>query len=40
MTLVREMPVFSAAQLMAIITDKHLWRVVYHYVGRAMYRLD
>jgi len=39
MTLVREMPVASAAQLMAI-TDKRLWRVVDHYVGRAMSRLD
>ena len=39
MTLVREMPVLAAARIMAI-TDKRLWRVVEHYVRKAIARLD
>lgn len=38
MTLVREMPVLAAARIMAV-TDKRLWRIVEHYVGRAVARL-
>ena len=37
--LVREMPVLAAARIIAI-TDKRLWRIVEHYVGRAVERLD
>jgi len=33
--LVREMPVSSAARFMGI-TDKSLWRIVFHYVREAM----
>ena len=39
MTLVREMPVLAAARFMNI-TDKRLWRVVEHYVSKAVERLD
>ncbi len=38
MILVREMPLLAAARIMAI-TDKRLWRIVAHYVGRAVARL-
>src|SRR3990172_7687113 len=37
--LVREMPVLAAARFMGI-TDKRLWRIVEHYVGRAVAKLD
>jgi transposase len=37
--LVREMPVLAAARIVEI-TDKRLWRIVEHYVGRAVERLD
>jgi transposase len=37
--LVREMPVLAAARFMGI-TDKRLWRIVEHYVGRAVAGLD
>ena len=37
--LVREMPVLAAARIIEI-TDKLLWRIVEHYVGRAVKRLD
>jgi transposase len=36
---VREMPVLAAAGIIEI-TDKRLWRIVEHYVGRAVERLD
>jgi transposase len=39
LTLAREMPVQAAAREMAI-TDKRLWRIINHYVGKAMERLD
>jgi transposase len=39
MTLVREMPVLAAARIIGI-TDTRLWRIVEHYVGRAMDGLD
>lgn len=39
MTLIREMPVFSAARIIGI-TDKRLWRIVDYYVGKAMSKLD
>ena len=39
MTMLREMPVAVAARHMEV-TDKRLWRVVFHYVGKAMARLD
>jgi len=39
MVLVREMPVSAAARIMSI-TDKSLWRVVFHYVSKAMSGLD
>ncbi len=39
MMLVREMPVLAAARLMEI-TDKRLWRIVDHYVSKAMENLD
>jgi transposase len=39
MMLVREMPVLAAARIIAI-TDKRLWRIVAHYVGQAVARLD
>lgn len=39
MTLVREMPVSSAARIIEI-TDKRLWRIVEYYVGIAMSKLD
>jgi transposase len=37
--LVREMPVLAAARIIEI-TDQRLWRIVEHYVGRAVERLD
>ena len=37
--LVREMPVLAAARIMEV-TDKRLWRVIEHYVGKALARLD
>lgn len=37
--LVREMPVQAAARQMAI-TDQRLWRIVGHYVGQALERLE
>ena len=39
LTLVREMPVLAAARIIEI-TDKRLWRIVEHYVGKAVARLD
>jgi transposase len=39
MALVREMPVQAAARHMEV-TDHRLWRVISHYVGRALERLD
>lgn len=39
MTLVREMPVATTAKLVGI-TDKRLWRILKHYVTKAMARLD
>jgi len=39
MILVREMPVLAAARIMQI-TDQRLWRIVTHYVGQAVARLD
>jgi len=39
MTLVREMPVATTAKLVGI-TDKSLWRILKHYVAKAMDRLD
>jgi transposase len=39
MILVREMPVLAAARMMAI-TDKRLWRIVEHYVSKAIRALD
>ena len=35
LTLIREMPVNAAARIMEI-TDKRLWRVVQHYVAKAV----
>jgi transposase len=37
--LIREMPVLAAARIMEV-TDKRLWRIVEHYVGQALSRLD
>ena len=37
--LVREMPVLAAARLIGI-TDQRLWRIIEHYVGQAVARLD
>ena len=37
--LVREMPVLAAARIIGI-TDQRLWRIVEHYVSRAVERLD
>jgi len=37
--LVREMPVLAASRFIGI-TDKRLWRIVEHYVGRAVAALD
>jgi len=39
MTLVREMPVSAAARIIGV-TDKRLWRVVYHYVAKALAKFD
>ena len=39
MMLVREMPVLAAARLIGI-TDQRLWRIVEHYVTKAVERLD
>jgi transposase len=39
MTLVREMPVKATARIMEI-TDKRLWRVVKHYVAKALAQFD
>ena len=39
MMLVREMPVLAAARIIGI-TDQRLWRIVEHYVGKAVERLD
>ena len=39
MMLVREMPVSAAARIMHV-TDNRLWRIVEHYVGKAMSNLD
>ena len=39
LTLVREMPVNAAARIMEI-TDKRLWRVVQHYVAKAVAAFD
>jgi transposase len=39
LVLVREMPVAAAARFIGI-TDKRLWRLVEHYVGRAVAALD
>lgn len=37
--LVREMPVLAAARIMGV-TDKRLWRIIEHYVGKALTGLD
>jgi transposase len=37
--LVREMPVLAAARIMEV-TDKRLWRIIEHYVGKALGELD
>jgi transposase len=39
MMLAREMPVLAAARIIAI-TDQRLWRIIEHYVGQAVARLD
>ena len=39
MLLVREMPVLAAARIIGV-TDKRLWRVVQHYVTKAISQLD
>ena len=39
MMLVREMPVLAAARIIGI-TDQRLWRIVEHYVSKAVQRLD
>jgi len=39
MALIREMPVLAAVRLIEI-TDKRLWRIVYHYVGCILDQLD
>jgi len=39
MALVREMPVLAAARFIGI-TDKRLWRIVEHYVAKALRELD
>ena len=39
MTLAREMPVLAAARIIDI-TDQRLWRIIEHYVGQAVARLD
>lgn len=39
MTMLREMPVLVAARHMEV-TDKRLWRIIFHYVGKAIGRLD
>jgi transposase len=39
MTLVREMPVLAAARIMEI-SDKSLWRIVFHYVNGAISKMD
>ena len=39
MVLVREMPVLAAARIIGI-TDKRLWRIVEHYVAKALRSLD
>ncbi len=39
MVLVREMPVTAVSRVIGI-DDKALWRVVFHYVGKAMEQLD
>lgn len=39
MILVREMPVLAAARIIGI-TDKRLWRIVEHYVGKALGELE
>jgi transposase len=39
MLLVKEMPVLAASRIIGV-TDKRLWRVIQHYVTKAMSRLD
>ena len=39
MVLVREMPIAAASRIIGI-DDKALWRIVFHYVNKAMSRLD
>ena len=39
MTLAREMPVLAATRIIGI-TDQRLWRIIEHYVGQAVARLD
>ena len=39
MTMLREIPVAVAARHMEV-TDKRLWRIIFHYVNKAMARLD
>lgn len=39
LTLVREMPVNAAARIIGI-TDKRLWRIVFHYVSKALSQFD
>lgn len=39
MTMLREMPVLVAARHMQV-TDKRLWRIILHYVNKAIRRLD
>ena len=40
MTLVMHMPVAVAAERFLKITDQRLWRVIFHYVGAAVARMD
>ncbi|GAU09369.1 transposase [Desulfoplanes formicivorans] len=39
MSLVREMPINAVARHVGV-TDKRLWRIVYHYVSKAIETLD
>ncbi|NTV15665.1 MAG: ISL3 family transposase [Desulfobulbaceae bacterium] len=39
MTMLREMPVLVAARHMEV-TDKRLWRLIFHYVNKALGRID
>ena len=37
--LVRKMPVLAAVRIMEVI-DKRFWRIIEHYVGKALVGLD